>query len=74
MKNYVNNKKTSWNRKWKTPEDLRRNIDIYFEDCEKRGRPLTITGLTLALETSRQTLLEYEGQVKGREEKSMPRL
>lgn len=29
--------------------------------------PYTITGLALALDTSRETLLEYEGEVEGRE-------
>lgn len=30
-------------------------------------RPYTITGLALALDTTRETLLEYEGEVEGRE-------
>lgn len=30
----------------------------------------TVTGLALALDTSRQTLLEYQGEVEGREAKS----
>lgn len=31
--------------------------------------PYTVTGLALSLNTSRQTLLEYEGEVEGREKK-----
>lgn len=31
--------------------------------------PYTITGLALFLDTSRQTLLEYEGEVEGRDDK-----
>jgi len=32
-------------------------------------KPYTITGLALYLDTSRQTLLEYEGEVEGRDTK-----
>lgn len=59
--------------KFKTVKDLEDQIEAYFiscEDPEKPGqylRPLTITGLANALDTSRQTLLEYEGEVEGRE-------
>lgn len=68
---------------YKTPEEMQKVIDKYFEDCsgeyvvidgvvatDKNGhpiktkeRPLTITGLALALGFSgRQTLLNYEGK------------
>ena len=68
---------------YKTPEEMQKVIDKYFEDCngeyividgnvatDKNGhpiktkeRPLTITGLALALGfTSRQALLNYEGK------------
>lgn len=59
--------------KFKTVKELQNAIDLYFiscEDPEKPGqwiRPLTITGLANALDVSRQTLLEYEGEVEGRE-------
>lgn len=59
--------------KFKSVEELQNAIDLYFLSCEnpeKLGeyiRPLTITGLANALDTSRQTLLEYEGEVEGRE-------
>src|SRR4051794_38097416 len=33
----------------------------------KLRRPYTVTGLAVWLDTSRQTLLEYEGEVPGRE-------
>lgn len=67
---------------FKTPEEMQKAIDKYFEDCngeyvvidgcvatDKSGypiktkeRPLTITGLALALGfTTRQSLLNYEG-------------
>lgn len=45
-----------------------------YKEVERQRliRPLTITGLALALGTNRQTLLEYQGEVAGRE-KSDPR-
>jgi hypothetical protein len=55
--------------KFKTAKALQEKIDAFFEDCEKKQKPLTITGLALALDTTRETLLEYEGEVEGREKK-----
>lgn len=61
--------------KFPTVESLQNKIDAYFmslEDADKPGhyvRPPTITGLALFLETTRQTLLEYEGEVEGRDTK-----
>lgn len=71
---------------YKTPAEMQKAIDKYFEDCngefimdaegnlmtDKNGkpvktkeRPLTITGLALALGfTTRQSLLNYEGDPK----------
>lgn len=46
--------------KWTTPEELQKDIDKYFEECKKTGEPLTITGLAIALDTYRQTLMNYE--------------
>ena len=46
--------------KFKTVKELQGKIDKYFESCKKENRPLTITGLALALDTNRQTLLNYE--------------
>ena len=43
---------------WKTPEELQKEIDLYFETTPKDE--WTITGLALALNTYRQTLLYYE--------------
>lgn len=54
--------------KFKTREELEQKIDAYFNETKKEE--WTITGLALSLDTSRQTLLEYEGEVEGREEKS----
>lgn len=50
-----------------SPEDLQAKIDAYFKECDstllpdgKTTRPYTITGLAVALETTRRTLLDYE--------------
>lgn len=45
--------------KFKSVKELQKKIDAYFADCEKDDEPLTITGLALALDTSRETLMEY---------------
>jgi len=58
-------------RKFSSPEDLESKIDAYFASCteettDEQGktkirykRPYTITGLALALDTTRKTLLNY---------------
>lgn len=43
---------------WKTPEELQKEIDLYFEKTPEEQ--WTITGLALFLDTSRQTLMEYQ--------------
>lgn len=40
---------------------------LVAEGKKKEREPYTVTGLALALGTTRQTLLEYEGEVEGRE-------
>lgn len=47
-------------RKFKSVKELQEKIDDYFEMCDKEKRPYTITGLALVLDTSRQTLVNYE--------------
>ena len=46
--------------KFKTPEELQDKVNEYFADCDKREKPYTITGLALFLDTTRETLLDYE--------------
>jgi len=54
--------------KFKTPEELQEKIDAYFattgrqvdKDGNEYFEPITITGLALALDTSRKVLVEYE--------------
>lgn len=63
--------------KFKTVEELQEKIDAYFRQCEehevevivkgvklhvKHPLPKTITGLALALDTTRETLLDYENK------------
>jgi len=45
--------------KFKTPEELDLKIQEYFDKCDKDKRPYTMSGLALALDTSRQTLIDY---------------
>ncbi|WP_199926376.1 terminase small subunit [Brevibacillus brevis] len=46
--------------KFKSPSEMQEKIDAYFEECDEKGEPYTITGLALALDTTRQGLLNYE--------------
>ena len=46
--------------KWETPEQLQKEIDKYFLDCEANDEPLTITGLAIALDTYRDVLMDYQ--------------
>lgn len=47
-------------KKFKDPGEMQRKIDEYFSRCDETGEPYTITGLALALDTTRETLLDYE--------------
>lgn len=44
--------------KFKTPEELQKKIDAYFN--ETKEEELMITGLAVYLDTSRETLMNYE--------------
>jgi hypothetical protein len=46
--------------KFASKEILQALIDAYFALCDKDNVPYTITGLALALDTSRETLSNYE--------------
>lgn len=46
--------------KFQTVEELQNKILDYFTVCSETKRPLTITGLALHLDTTRETLLDYE--------------
>ena len=46
--------------KFKSNEELKEKIDKYFADCDEKGKPYTVSGLAVALGTTRRTLLDYE--------------
>jgi len=46
--------------KFTTVKQIEKQIDKYFKECDDEGFPYTITGLALALDTSRKLLCEYE--------------
>jgi hypothetical protein len=48
--------------KFADPLALEEKINEYFDRCDAADEPYTITGLALALDTSRQTLINYEGK------------
>jgi len=49
-------------RKFNSPEEMQALMDAYFDKCEdeERGEPPTVTGLCLALDIDKATLLNYE--------------
>lgn len=46
--------------KFKTPEEMQEKIDAYFADCVANEKPVSITGLALALDCYRETLTNYQ--------------
>ena len=48
--------------KYQTVEELQNGINKYFEECQQSDRPLTITGLCLALGTTRELLVNYSNK------------
>lgn len=45
--------------KYKTEEDLQKGIDKYFQECDKKERPYTMSGLAESLDIDRRTLINY---------------
>ena len=45
--------------KYKTAEDLQKGIDAYFEMCDEKEKPYTMSGLALSLGIDRATLVRY---------------
>lgn len=54
------NRVTGRPHKFTDLNDLQARIDDYFAECDAKGRPYTITGLALWLDTTRETLCDYE--------------
>lgn len=46
--------------KFITPDDLEDQIQGYFTYCDLEKKPYSITGLAVYLDTSRETLINYE--------------
>lgn len=46
--------------KFKSPVELEKRIDEYFQDCIEQKIPITVTGMALWLDTSRETLCDYQ--------------
>lgn len=51
--------------KFRAVEELQEKIDAYFAECAENGEPLTITGLALALDTTRDVLMDYQRKDEG---------
>lgn len=43
-----------------TPEELTKKTNEYFKMCDEKEKPYTISGLCLYLDTTRETIREYE--------------
>jgi hypothetical protein len=50
--------------KYSDIEALKLALDQYFSDCDKSNTPYTITGLALALGTTRQSLWDYQHETQ----------
>ena len=46
-------------RAFKSVEDVEEKINAYFNYCEEKEKPYTMSGLAYYLEVSRQTLVNY---------------
>ncbi|HHT9144712.1 MAG TPA: terminase small subunit [Candidatus Wunengus sp. YC61] len=46
--------------KYPDPEVIRKIGEAFFDKCDESGDPYTITGLALALDTTREVLIDYE--------------
>lgn len=52
--------KTGRPKKYNTVEEMEKIIEQYFEEHKREGLPYTVSGLALALDMTRETLLKYE--------------
>lgn len=46
--------------KFNSAEEMQTAINQYFAKCDAEDRPYTVSGLAVALDTTRRTLLDYE--------------
>ena len=54
--NYIGNTNAL---KYDSEEELSKGIEAYFEDCDKRKKPYTMSGLAYSLGIHRNTLVNY---------------
>jgi hypothetical protein len=47
-------------KKFRDIAELQAMVSAYFNECERKDEPLTVTGLALALDTSREVLMHVE--------------
>lgn len=59
-----NNNKVGRPLKFKNPKEVEKRGMAYIDKCRKTKRPITVTGLCLELNTSRETLMNYERKDK----------
>lgn len=45
--------------KYKNIEDLQKGIDKYFQECDEKEKPYTMSGLAYSLGIDRKTLINY---------------
>ena len=45
--------------KYNTAEEMQEKIDNYFKECDYNNKPYTVTGLALALDLDRKSILNY---------------
>lgn len=50
--------------KFKSPEELQGKINAYFEDRDEKGKPYTVSSLCVFLDTTADTLLDYQNGVQ----------
>lgn len=48
--------------KFKTPQEIDVIAKEFFKNCDENDEPYTITGLALALDTTRDTLIDYQNR------------
>lgn len=48
--------------KFKNAKEIEKAAEKYFKECDENFKPYTMTGLAIALDTSRQTLINYSNK------------
>ena len=48
--------------KYKTAEELQKGIDRYFQECDEKEKPYTMSGLAFSLDIDRRTLTNYSNK------------